>query len=265
MKSIKKALALLLASLFVVLCLSGCRRNKVDDDLLEVGYTDYMNKITYYLVKDFAPTAYSGYDCAIPSPVIVAIDRTKKKDVKAYGAYFIDCYTVESGSMTAVSSGVHVGIIHMDCSTQGTVNVTEFEQATDMEDGIDDLVGRYDDGGDVSVADRLRTVADNTTNPYLEVRGIMLSAFVAANSLLVTSYTDADGKTNMVSGSPNLILSEVTYDATGEPFYPNGTEEHFTLEDDSGEPHKVLVTGYPDVIAVEADSPSGYLIYVLEE
>lgn len=256
----------LLCSFALLLC--ACNKSKDEKTAKSTaGYMDYENAIIQYLVKEYAPEYYSDYDCTIPSPVIVSIDNSDPEDVKAYGNFAVLNYDLEDENLELVSGGTEVGVMHLK-EADDAVTVTSFDRASDgsdFDDSLKKLIGDYDDGAKDSVYDRILDALDYSKAPFANVHEAMMNAFVAQNGLDAKTYSDSEDESADITTNTTVMLSNVPYEATGEPYYQIGDGENdISVEDTDGVAYSGMTTDYSDVIALQLEDGNYYLFAATE-
>lgn len=126
---------------------------------------------------------YGPGQIEIPSPRVLYVDDADPEDVKVFGYFNIDGYTVEGKRLMSQSGGRVPGVMHMK-EAYGRYVVTSFEKATDgagHDESIREFCKDYD-----GLADRFFAEADDED----KTRTAFARMYVLENSLDIESYQD---------------------------------------------------------------------------
>ena len=120
------------AFLLCGLCIAGCKKTEVDNAGAAEAPAQpdtYMAAIDRYLIDSIA-SQYSQGDVCIPFTMLVDADASDSTDIKVWGTFWVDNYTIAGDTLKTVSGGSHPGLMHVAKTSDG-YRVTSFDAVGD--------------------------------------------------------------------------------------------------------------------------------------
>ena len=120
------------AFLLCGLCIAGCKKTEVDNAGVAEAPAQpdtYMSAIDRYLIDSIA-SQYQQGDVCIPFTMLVDADASDSTDIKVWGTFWVDNYTIVGDTLKTVSGGSHPGLMHVAKTSDG-YRVTSFDAVGD--------------------------------------------------------------------------------------------------------------------------------------
>ena len=139
--------------------------------------------ISTYICDEFGKNYDTG-DVGIPCPNILDVDSTDTSDVKAYGEYWYNTYSLKGDTLYSEAGGSYPGCIHLKQLEDGSYEVTCFDQ---VEDGTN-----YEESAKKIFGDLYDSFLDlsSDTEAREALRAKYISDFINEKGIPATKYQD---------------------------------------------------------------------------
>lgn len=196
----KKLLLLVLAALLALPACAGAEAAGLPAFVYQ-GDDPCTGAVCDYILKTYG-SLYEACDVSIPSPLILEKDDSDPQDVKLWGIYTLDNYSLVNTTLMTESGGDMPGLLHLK-AVDGVWEVTSEDMVGDgeayeqdvnrifgMRDGLADRFWNLDDGA--ATANRLQYVSD----------------YVKWNGLNITQMQDFGWKPVALIGAPETAEAD---------------------------------------------------------
>lgn len=126
----------------------------------------------------------------IPEPVIYYTDDSDPENVRVWGDFQVDIYTLEGETLVCQSGGSYPGLLHLKAAAAGNHEVTEFEACSDgagFEEDVRRLFGEApEEAGDLVAA----YFEDSGSDVRADVRKKFLQMYAKQAAQEIHSYQD---------------------------------------------------------------------------
>ena len=135
-----------------------------------------------YIIDEFGPQ-YDSADVGIPCPIIVYEDDSDREDIKVYGDFWYLNYNLNGDVLECTSGGAYPGCIHVKTTDDGyeVTGMDVVEDGSNYDASAKEIFGDY-------YEDFSKVTADSDSRE--EIRAQIISNYVFANDLSITSYKD---------------------------------------------------------------------------
>lgn len=148
------------------------------------GDDNIINAIDFFICDELAK-GYTDGDVGIPTVIEASRDESDPKDIKVYGNFIYETYSLEGDVLMCVAGGSNPGCMHLEETDAGCgYVVTKFEpvmDGSDFDSSAKEIFGdRYDDFMEIYSNDDL----------YAEKRNETISEYVRSHNVPATKYQD---------------------------------------------------------------------------
>ena len=156
------------------------------------GDEPYMNEICIWAEREFGPYMVEDGTVLIPAPVILYTDDSDPEDIKIWGNFWAETYTLEEETLVSQSGGESPGLLHLKKTGEDSYEVTGFDRVGDGSDynpDVERIFGNApQEAGDLVQA--LYETGDSRNGKTEEVRKTFIRMYADSVPQTIRYYQD---------------------------------------------------------------------------